>query len=61
MNLEVSAEKNGLRVKALIVTHDLNTHSALQDVDKDYVDAILRRIQIALTQLLAEAAAVKKP
>lgn len=60
MTLEVSNERDGLRVKTLIITADLQTHSAIQEVDKDFIEAILRRIQIEVNCLLAEAAANRK-
>lgn len=61
MTLEVNAEKHGLRVKALIITADLLTHSAIQNIDKDYIEVILGRIKTQLNIILTEAAAAKKP
>ncbi len=60
MTLEISCETSGLRVKALIITADLETHSAIQGVDKTVVDNILFRIQKQLELLLSEAVPHRK-
>ena len=60
MNLEVNCERNGLRVKVLIITANLETHSALQEIHNEYVNVVLSRIQMELSHLLDQAYACRK-
>lgn len=60
MTFEVNSEIKGLRVKALIITATLETHSALQNLDRDYIETRLARIQLELNMLLNEAATRRK-
>lgn len=51
MNLEIGAEKNGMRLTAVILTNSLETHSALQEVPKSKVEQIKEKIQVHLDEL----------
>lgn len=60
MTLEVSCSTADLKVTALIITNNVDTHSAIQEVEKITVDNILYRIQKQLELLLQEAYAKRK-
>ena len=51
MNLEVSFEKDGLRLTAIVVTNNLNTHSALQQVPKEDIEVVKTVIRNGLETL----------
>ena len=60
MTLEVTCMTADLKVTALIVTGNLETHSAFQEIPKIEVDNILYHIQGELTILLELAKQYRK-
>lgn len=60
MTLEVTCATADLKLTALVVTGNVETHSALQEVDKITKDNILFAIQKQLERLLQEAVTHRK-
>lgn len=61
MTIEVVAERHGFKLTALIVTANLGTHSAVQEIPKEVVAANKLNIQKYLYYLLDEADKYRKP
>lgn len=61
MNLEISYEKEGIRFTALVVTNNLNTHSALQEVPKADIETIKTVIRSGLEALTNLTIRHRKP
>lgn len=60
MTIELNTEKEGLGLRISIITNNVKTHSAMQEVPKEIIENIKGRIQAQLNQLLNEAIVWRK-
>lgn len=61
MTIDINAEISSMRASLLIITNNVETHSALSDVPKEILKEHLENLRAALESVLHTAAKYRKP